>query len=123
MMRRTKEDAELTRQAVLEAAITEFSRSGYAATRLEDIAKTANVTRGAVYHHFSGGKAELFAHIIDQATQTGTQAIDRAIQEGGPFLDILHRILVFLNRLSDYLFVLARYCNHLSGQGDLLWGT
>ena len=95
MMRRTKEDAELTRQSVLEAAIIEFSRSGYAATRLEDIAKTAKVTRGAVYHHFNGGKAELFAHIIEQATQAGNQAIDRAIQEGGPFLEIVHRILVY----------------------------
>jgi TetR/AcrR family acrAB operon transcriptional repressor len=95
MMRRTKEEAELTRQSVLEAAIREFSRSGYAATRLEDIAHTAGVTRGAVYHHFSGGKAELFGNIIEQATQTGTQAISRAIQEGGPFLDILQRILIY----------------------------
>ncbi|MFO7645892.1 MAG: cob(I)yrinic acid a,c-diamide adenosyltransferase [Desulfosarcina sp.] len=30
-------------------------------------------------------------------------------------------ILVFLNRLSDYLFVVARYCNHLHGQGELAW--
>ncbi len=30
-------------------------------------------------------------------------------------------ILVFLNRLSDYLFVLARYCNHLQGQADIPW--
>lgn len=30
-------------------------------------------------------------------------------------------ILVFLNRLSDYLFALARFCNHLQGQADVLW--
>jgi cob(I)alamin adenosyltransferase len=29
--------------------------------------------------------------------------------------------LVYLNRLSDYLFVLARYCNHLQGVSDTLW--
>jgi len=94
-MRRTKEDAELTRQSVLEAAITEFSQNGYTATRLEDIAKSANVTRGAVYHHFNGGKSELFGNIIEQATQTGNQAIGRAIQEGGPFLDIIRRVLIY----------------------------
>lgn len=93
-MRRTKEEAELTRQAILEAAIKKFSRRGYAATRLEGIAKSANVTRGAVYHHFSGGKAELFANIIEQATQTGNQAIAGAIQEGGTFVDILQRVLI-----------------------------
>ena len=32
-------------------------------------------------------------------------------------------VLVYLNRLSDYLFVCARYCNHLAGQEDVLWGT
>ena len=32
-------------------------------------------------------------------------------------------LLVLLNRLSDYLFVLARYCNHLHGVSDKLWKT
>ncbi len=31
------------------------------------------------------------------------------------------RLLVFLNRLSDYLFVLARYCNHIHGISDKPW--
>ena len=35
--------------------------------------------------------------------------------------DILHPILVYLNRLSDYLFVLARYCNFLMGVADVPW--
>jgi len=29
--------------------------------------------------------------------------------------------LVYLNRLSDYLFMLARYCNHIQGISDTLW--
>ncbi|MEJ2731706.1 MAG: cob(I)yrinic acid a,c-diamide adenosyltransferase [Deltaproteobacteria bacterium] len=29
--------------------------------------------------------------------------------------------LVYLNRLSDYLFVLARHCNHVNGFSDKLW--
>jgi cob(I)alamin adenosyltransferase len=35
--------------------------------------------------------------------------------------DAYQAILVYLNRLSDYLFVLARYCNHLAGEMDVLW--
>ena len=31
--------------------------------------------------------------------------------------------LVYLNRLSDYLFVLARHCNHIHGVPDKLWKT
>jgi cob(I)alamin adenosyltransferase len=30
-------------------------------------------------------------------------------------------VLVYLNRLSDYFFVLARYCNHLAGIKDDVW--
>ncbi len=33
----------------------------------------------------------------------------------------LGRIIAYLNRLSDYLFVLARYCNHRAGIPDSLW--
>jgi cob(I)alamin adenosyltransferase len=29
--------------------------------------------------------------------------------------------VTYLNRLSDYLFVLARYCNHLHGVSDIYW--
>lgn len=34
---------------------------------------------------------------------------------------INQNILVFLNRLSDYLFVASRFVNHSKGFGDLLW--
>jgi cob(I)alamin adenosyltransferase len=31
------------------------------------------------------------------------------------------RMGTYLNRLSDYLFVLARYCNHINGVADTAW--
>ena len=33
----------------------------------------------------------------------------------------LHNVLVYINRLSDYLFVIARYCNYLVGAEDVSW--
>ncbi len=33
----------------------------------------------------------------------------------------LRTIVVYLNRLSDYLFVLARHCNKLQGVPDIVW--
>ncbi|MCD6224124.1 MAG: cob(I)yrinic acid a,c-diamide adenosyltransferase [Deltaproteobacteria bacterium] len=30
-------------------------------------------------------------------------------------------VLVYINRLSDYLFVVARYCNHIVGTEDVPW--
>lgn len=58
-MRRTKADAEQTRQDLIKAGERVFGRQGFSATRLSDIAKEAGVTRGAIYHHF-GNKMDLF---------------------------------------------------------------
>ena len=43
------------------------------------------------------------------------------LSESGQRPDAYQPVLVYLNRLSDYLFVLARYCNHLAGEEDILW--
>ena len=51
-MRRTQEDAEKTKQMILDAGIRIFAEQGYYHTSMEEIAKAANVTRGAVYWHF-----------------------------------------------------------------------
>ena len=55
-MRRTQEEAEKTKSDLLAAGLKVFSKKGYQATRLNDIATAAKVTRGAIYHHFGGGE-------------------------------------------------------------------
>ncbi len=52
MARRTKDEAEKTRNALLNAAEKVFYKHGVARTSLEQIARAAKVTRGAVYWHF-----------------------------------------------------------------------
>ena len=52
MVRKTKEDSELTRAALLDAAERVFFDKGVARTTLNDIAEAAGVTRGAIYWHF-----------------------------------------------------------------------
>ena len=99
-MRRTKEEAEKTRQDLLDAALALFSRKGYESTRLEDIAQSAGVTRGAIYHHF-GGKEELFIALLDDASAISNKAIQQAIVEGGSLIEILSRILVYTFNLIE----------------------
>ncbi len=31
----------------------------------------------------------------------------------------MENVFVYINRLSDYLFVMARYCNHIAGRNDI----
>ena len=65
MARKTKEEAQKTRQLLIEAAITQFSTRGVSSTTLTDVADAAGVTRGAVYWHFTS-KSELFNAIWEQ---------------------------------------------------------
>ncbi|MDY0250018.1 MAG: TetR family transcriptional regulator [Pseudomonas sp.] len=64
-MRRTKEEAENTRTAILAAAELLFLKKGVSHTSLEHIAREAGVTRGAVYWHFQN-KAHLFHEMLNQ---------------------------------------------------------
>jgi TetR/AcrR family transcriptional regulator, acrAB operon repressor len=61
MARKTKEEAQLTRDAILDAAEVVFRDTGVARTRLEDIAIRAGCTRGAVYWHFKNKTDVLLA--------------------------------------------------------------
>lgn len=77
MPRRTKEDAQLTRDRLLDAAEREFQRRGVSRTSLQDIARTAGVTRGAVYWHFND-KADLFNAMMNRVTLPLEQEIKRS---------------------------------------------
>ena len=67
MVRRTKEDAQRTRDRILDKAEREFQRRGVSRTSLEQIASAAGVTRGAVYWHFRN-KADLFNAMMNRVT-------------------------------------------------------
>ncbi len=65
MARKKKEEAQQTRQQLIEAAIGQFATRGVANTTLTDIADAARVTRGAIYWHFTS-KSEIFNAIWEQ---------------------------------------------------------
>ena len=92
-MKRTKEEAATTREQLLKKALAVFSKMGYAATTLQDIAREADVTRGAIYHHF-GGKAELYNTLVREYADHGNLIMQQAASEGGTLLDILRRVFV-----------------------------
>lgn len=51
------------REAILKAALAEFSAAGFAATRLDDVARRAGVAKGTIYLHFADKEA-LFQEIV-----------------------------------------------------------
>jgi AcrR family transcriptional regulator len=73
------EQVEQTRAALVSAGRVLFGRAGFAATSVEDLAREARVTTGALYHHFPG-KAALFEAVFEQVhvelLQASAQASD-----------------------------------------------
>lgn len=65
-------------QELLDAALEVFSTHGYRATRLEQVAEAAGVTKGAIYYYFST-KEEL----LTQALQERIGAIFSGIESEG----------------------------------------
>ena len=65
MVRRTKEDAQETRNRILDTAVAVFNRQGVAQTSLNDIAREAGVTRGAIYWHFAN-KVAMFDAMMER---------------------------------------------------------
>jgi AcrR family transcriptional regulator len=67
--RRTqRERSESTTGEILDAARRLFASDGYQATSLDDIADASAVTKGAIYHHFSG-KPDLFRAVFEREEQ------------------------------------------------------
>src|SRR5258708_1416989 len=94
MARRTKEEAQETRSRILDAAERVFYDKGVANASLEDIATSAEVTRGAIYWHFRD-KAELFDAMMQRVVLPVDDMIERTggHAEADP-LELLRRATV-----------------------------
>ena len=88
VQRTNKQRTQATRAALIAAARALFVEKGYAETGTPEIAAAAQLTRGALYHHFAD-KADLFATVVmDEARAVATQ-IERETAVAKPALQVL----------------------------------
>jgi len=100
MARKTKSQALETRQHILDAAVSQFSVRGVAATSLTDVANAAGVTRGAIYWHFKN-KVELFNAVWEDCeSQIERLEVEYQTKFPNDPLRVLREILVFLLRAT-----------------------
>ena len=83
MARKTKAEAEETREKILDAAEQLFFAHGVMQTSLEQVAEEACVTRGAIYWHFSD-KVALFKALHERVRLPQEDMVERAAADGHP---------------------------------------
>ena len=87
---------------ILDAAFEEFVKNGYAATRLEDVAARAGVTKGTIYFYFET-KERVFEEMIRHKAQSFFPDVDRYASElKGSYTARLRELIAFVyRRLGD----------------------
>lgn len=80
-MRKTKEEALLTKKIIVSKAVKLFKQKGFIATTLEEIAVEANVTRGAIYWHFKD-KLDIVDELINKERENMTHMLTSIFEEG-----------------------------------------
>jgi AcrR family transcriptional regulator len=79
---RRAEYSESTRQALVDSAVALFTKRGYAGTSLDEVVKRARVTKGALYHHFSGKQA-LFEAAFAQVETRSIESLTAVVTAEG----------------------------------------
>ena len=82
MPRASAEAAARTAQQILDAATGLFAAEGFAGVALDEVARAAGVTRGAVYHHYRN-KAGLFAAVAARLQAQVASAVVEAAERSG----------------------------------------
>lgn len=88
---------EASREAILDAAEELFLSLGFHGARVDDIAKKAGLTKGAVYFHFIDKEAVLM-EVLHRVRAVVLEPLVEATQ--GPDLSPENRIIAFLHRQS-----------------------
>jgi AcrR family transcriptional regulator len=80
-------------EEILSAALESFAERGFAATRIEDVAARAGISKGTLYLYFDG-KEELFKAVVRQALLPNLARIEAlAASYEGPSASLLERLL------------------------------
>lgn len=103
MVRKTREEALATRNAILDAAEIVFQEHGVGKASLAEIAAAAGVTRGAVYWHFAN-KIDLFDAMVQRVfglMEAKYEELQKARQYDDPVEMIRELALYFLDRVAN----------------------
>jgi TetR/AcrR family transcriptional regulator, acrAB operon repressor len=91
-MKRTKEEAEATKERIVKAAVRVFAEQGFNGASLSDIATQAGVTRGAIYWHFKNKEA-LIEELLQRIDSYHVHLVESSRSADGSVRDRLRGVL------------------------------
>ncbi len=95
----SRRQPEVSRAAILQAAVEEFARDGIAGARTDAIAHAAHVNKALLYYYFKD-KEDLYQAVLDQVFSDLLEKIMRALAgPGSP----QQRILAYAGAHFDYI--------------------
>tara|TARA_Y100001001_G_C7958831_1_gene291744 strand:+ start:327 stop:926 length:600 start_codon:yes stop_codon:yes gene_type:complete len=100
MARKTKAEAEATREAIIDCAEQVFMDKGVARASLEEIAREAGVTRGAIYWHFRN-KQDILHAMLERVRAPLGEMIDDASRGGHSVENLKELCVVALRKLAE----------------------
>ncbi len=102
MARKTKEEAQATREGILDAAQVCFHEYGVAGTSLAMIGARAGFTRGAVYWHFKN-KTEVLTAMLDRERVPFIERLRRttSAKRTTPVVDLRSALIVSFQELAE----------------------
>lgn len=90
-----------TKRALIDVAEELFTENGYAAASLDAIVAGARVTKGALYHHFSGKQA-LFEAVFERVETDAARTIQKALKgKRDPWEKALAGLRAFLDVVQE----------------------
>jgi AcrR family transcriptional regulator len=96
--RGTYKKSQASRQQVLDAAISELAKRGYAHTSVSDIATAAGMSKGAVHYHFES-KDDLIGQVLERCAQVMSERARDAWETPGEPAERIRRALFEMRTL------------------------
>ncbi|MFG2298622.1 ScbR family autoregulator-binding transcription factor [Streptomyces sp. NPDC048603] len=92
-----QERARQTRRSILRVAAEEFAANGFRSTSLMSVARRAQITKGAIYHHFSS-KENLAASVVEEHYALWPALVEETRAEGR---SAMATVVTLLDRVAE----------------------
>ncbi len=111
---------DITRESIIAAAGTAFSKLGYKKTTMDDIACFTNVSKTGIYYYFKN-KEEVFNEVIKkEAEKLQTQIYEAVNQESSPIDKLFAYVNVRMSVLNSIFNYYSTFRHNLLEHFDII---